>query len=226
MTIVESRPPVSPGEPAPDFSLPAVTREDERVSLEDYRGRSAVFLALFIGLWCPFCRRSIAQMGVTAGKLEALGVETLGIVATPAENARLYFKYRPTRLRLAADPALSTHRAYGLPKPAPTPELMKAIETTRINPMGEFPEPLPITEAAVAMAKIDGYAENETDKADMKRQWPQLKGQFLIDRNGMSAGQRRVRNGGLRRGREVPVRGGDSRSCACPAVFLIGAASQ
>ena len=185
MTIVESRPPVSPGEPAPDFSLPAVTREDERVSLADYRGRSAVLLALFIGLWCPFCRRSIAQMGVTAGKLEALGVETLGVVATPAENARLYFKYRPTRLRLAADPALSTHRAYGLPKPAPTPELMKAIETTRINPMGEFPEPLPITEAAVAMAKIDGYTENETDKADMKRQWPQLKGQFLIDRNGI-----------------------------------------
>ena len=110
-------------------------------------------------------------------------METLGIVATPAENARLYFKYRPTRLRLAADPALSTHRAYGLPKPAPTPELMKAIETTRINPMGEFPEPLPITEAAVAMAKIDGYTENETDKADMKRQWPQLKGQFLIDRD-------------------------------------------
>jgi hypothetical protein len=62
---------------------------------------------------------------------------------------------------------------------------MKAIETTRINPMGEFPEPLPIPEAALTMAKIDGYAGNETDKADMKRQWPQLKGQFLIDRNGI-----------------------------------------
>jgi peroxiredoxin len=184
MTTAESRPPVSPGESAPDFSLPAVTRE-EMVSLADYRGRSSVLLALFIGLWCPFCRRSIAQMGATADKLKALGVETLGIVATPPENARLYFKFRPTRLRLAADPELTTHRAYGLPKPAPTPEVMKAFETTRINPTGEFPEPLPMPDAAMALAKLDGYTENQTDKADMKRQWPQLKGQFLIDRNGI-----------------------------------------
>lgn len=184
MTSIESRSPVSPGEPAPDFNLPAVDRE-ERVSLASYRNRSPVFLALFIGLWCPFCRRSIAQMGATEGKLKALGVETLGIVATSPENARLYFKFRPTRLRLAADPELSTHRAYGLPKPAPTPKFMTAMETIRINPTGEFPEPLPILEAAMAIAKADGYTETQTDKADMERQWPQLKGQFLIDRTGI-----------------------------------------
>jgi peroxiredoxin len=184
MTAAESRPPVSPGEPAPDFTLPAVGRE-EMVSLANYRGRSPVFLALFIGLWCPFCRRSIAQMGATQDKLTPLGVETLGIVATTPENAQLYFKFRPTRLRLAADPELTTHRAYGLPKPAPTPEVMKAIEATRINPTGEFPEPLPMAEAAMAIAKLDGYTENQTDKADMERQWPQLKGQFLIDRDGI-----------------------------------------
>jgi len=184
MTTTESRPPVSPGEPAPDFTLPAVDRE-ETVSLASYRGRSPVLLALFIGLWCPFCRRSIVQMGATEGKLKTLGVETLAIVATTPENARLYFKFRPTRLRLAADPGLTTHRAYGLPKPAPTPEIMKAMETTRINPTGEFPEPLPIYEAAMTISKLDGYAENQTDKADMERQWPQLKGQFLIDRDGI-----------------------------------------
>jgi peroxiredoxin len=184
MTTAESRPPVSPGEPAPDFSLPAVDRE-EMVSLADYRRRSPVFLALFIGLWCPFCRRSIAQMGANEPKLKAVGVETLAIVATTPDNARLYFKFRPTRLHLAADPELTTHRAYGLPKPAPTPELMKAMESTRINPTGEFPEPLPIPQAAMAIAKLDGYTENQIDKADLERQWPQLKGQFLIDRDGI-----------------------------------------
>ena len=45
------------------------------VSLAGYR--SSVFLALFIGLCCPFCRRSIAQMAVIEDKLQALGVETL-----------------------------------------------------------------------------------------------------------------------------------------------------
>jgi len=184
MTTTESRPPVAPGEAAPDFTLPAVDRQ-ETVSLADYRGRSPVFLALLVGLWCPFCRRSIAQMSANEGKLKALGVESLGIVATPPENARLYFKFRPTRLRLAADPALVTHRAYGVPKPAPTPEFMKELETTRINPNGELPEPLPIQEAAMALAKLDGYADNQTDQADMERQWPQLKGQFLIDRDGI-----------------------------------------
>jgi peroxiredoxin len=169
---------------APDFTLPDIDGR-RAVSLADYRGQSPVFLALFVGLWCPFCRRSIAQMSKAEGKLKAAGVETLGVVATSPENARLYFKFRPTRLRLASDPELTTHRAYGLLKPAPTPEFMQALETTRINPYGEFPEPLPIMEAAVAMGKQDSYTENDTDRAEMERQWPQLKGQFLIDRAGI-----------------------------------------
>jgi len=180
----ETRAPVAPGEPAADFSLPAVDRPGT-ISLADYRGRSPVFLALFLGLWCPFCRRSIVQIGKVESKLKALGVETLGIVATAPENARLYFKYRPTPLRLASDPAMSTHRAYGLPKPAVTPEFMKDMQTTRINPYGEFPAPLPIPEAAAALAKQDGYTANDTDKADVNRQFPQLRGQFLIDGAGI-----------------------------------------
>jgi peroxiredoxin len=184
MTIAQSRTPVSPGEPAPDFRLPAVDR-DEMISLADYRGRHPVFLALFIGLWCPFCRRSLAKMGEIESPLRAAGVETLGVVATTPENARLYFKFRPARVRLASDPELTTHRMYGLPKPAPSPELMSALETVRINPDGVFPEPLTIMEAAGAAALMDGYAESQTDAAEKERQWPQLKGQFLIDRGGI-----------------------------------------
>jgi peroxiredoxin len=184
MTMVESRPPVAPGEPAPDFTLPAVDRPG-MISLADYRGRSHLFLALFVGLWCPFCRRSIAQMTATEPKLKAIGVETLGVVATTPENAQLYFKFRPTRMRLASDPELVTHHAYRVPKPTPTREFMKALETTRINPTGELSEPLPIVEAAAAVAKADGYVETQTDKADLDRQWPQLKAQFLIDRDGI-----------------------------------------
>src|SRR5205085_2682583 len=141
MIATEMRPPVSPGELAPNFILPAADGSGT-VSLADYRMKSSVFLALFIGLWCPFCRRAIAQMAAAEGKLKELGVETLGVVATPPDNARLYFKFRPSRLRLATDPDLTTHRAYGLPKPVPTPEMMEAIATIRINPTGDLPEPL------------------------------------------------------------------------------------
>lgn len=176
--------PVSPGAQAPDFALPAVDGSGT-ISLQDYRGKTPVFLALFVGLWCPFCRRSIAEMAATEPALKAQGVETLCVVATPPDNARLYFKYRPTRLRLAADPELTTHRAYGVPKPAPTPELMQELDSVRINPDGIFAQPLPVEEAAAAIGKLDGYAGTETDQADLQRQWPQLKGQFLIDRDGI-----------------------------------------
>ena len=88
-TMMEPRPPVQPGESAPDFTLPSVDR-DGTVSLDDYRGKHGLLLCLFRGLWCPFCRRSIARLGSTQAKLKEHGVETLGIVATSPENARLY----------------------------------------------------------------------------------------------------------------------------------------
>ena len=50
MTTIERRPPVRPGEPAPDFTLPAANREGS-VSLADYRGRSPVLLVMYRGLY-------------------------------------------------------------------------------------------------------------------------------------------------------------------------------
>jgi peroxiredoxin len=184
MTTIPERPPIVPGEPAPDFTLPAVGREGT-VSLEDYRGRSPVLLAMFRGLYCPFCRRAIAQLGVATDSLKALGVETLAIVATTPDNARLYFRFRPTRAPLAADPELITHRAYGLPRPPVTPELMAAVKQTRINPTGELLEPMPVADAAAALDRIHGFAPSETDRQESERQFPQLKGQFLVDRDGI-----------------------------------------
>ena len=63
--------PIAPGSPAPGFSLPAVHREGA-VSLDSYRGKSPLLLAVFRGLWCPFCRRAIADLGVVSDKLHLL----------------------------------------------------------------------------------------------------------------------------------------------------------
>jgi peroxiredoxin len=184
MTTSETHSHVGVGTPAPDFTLPAIGSSG-MVSLGDYRGRSAVLLALFRGLYCPFCRRAIAQVGVTSEKLQKLGVETLAIVATSVENARLYFRFRPTRAPLAADHDMITHRAYGLPRPPVTPELMEAVQKTRINPTGELPAPVPIAEVVEALDKVQGYTPTEVDRKDAGRQFPQLKGQFLVDRDGI-----------------------------------------
>jgi len=182
MAAIEARPPLQPGESAPDFTLPTVEGE-ATVSLGDYRGKSPLLLTLFRGVYCPFCRRSIAKMGITRDKLQAMGVEVLGVVTTKPEHARLYFRYHPTSLRLAADPELTTHRSYGLPKPEVTPELMQAVQTVRINPTGELKEPLPIPAVAEALDKLDRFEQTEPHRQEKERVFPQLEGQFLLDRD-------------------------------------------
>jgi peroxiredoxin len=178
-------PPVlGPGDPAPDFRLPAVHRDGE-VSLADYRGRAPLLLALFRGLYCPFCRRALAQLGRTADKLHATGVETVAVVASQLDRARLYFRYRPTRLALAADPGLTIHRAFRVPKPEATPRLMEELRAVRTDVGGELPERLPLMDALNALDAKDGFEFTPTDTQEAESQFPQLVGQFLVDRAGI-----------------------------------------
>ncbi len=177
-------PPLGPGDPAPEFALPAVQR-DGMIALADYRGRAGLLLTLFRGVYCPFCRRAIAQLGQTAARLLAAGVETLGVVATSAERARLYFRHRPTRLPLAADPELELFRAFRVPRPAATPQLEEALQTVRTTLGGVLPEPLTIAEAANALDREDGFEWTPADAADYERQYPLLTAQFLLDRQGI-----------------------------------------
>jgi peroxiredoxin len=176
--------PVQSGERAPDFTVPAI-HEDRTISLADYRGRTPVLLGLFRGLYCPFCRRAMAQMASTSEHLRSLGVDSLAIVGTELENARLYFKYRPSRMAMGADPQLTTHRSYRVPRPEPSPELMQMVGNTHINPTGELPEPLPIPAAASALAALDGYQATTIDQREQEATFTQLTGQFLIDRDGI-----------------------------------------
>jgi peroxiredoxin len=185
---------LQPGDPAPDFTLPAVNR-DGQVTLDDYRGRSPVLVGLFRGLHCPFCRRQVVQLGATQEKLKAVGVETLAVVNTPPERARLYFKYRPTRVLVAADPEASTHRAFGVPAFEiiedeaatrwPWRVTMRQAETTLINPTGELPAPLPGFAANVALNEMEGFTLTEVDEQIFAAHGTQLAGHFLIDRQGI-----------------------------------------
>jgi peroxiredoxin len=184
-----------PGDPAPDFALPAVNREGQ-VSLDDYRGRSPVLVALFRGLHCPFCRRQLVQLGTTQDKLKALGVETMAVVNTPLERARLYFKYRPARVLLAADPEAATHRAFRVPEGtlvenesdaswARGTVTMGQMQAARINPTGELPEPQNPFVAMDTLNKRDGFEATEVDQQIAATHGMQLGGHFLIGRDGI-----------------------------------------
>jgi hypothetical protein len=83
---------------------------------------------------------------------------------------------------LAADPDLTTHRAYRLPK-IQLP--WEAVQSTRVNPTGELPEPLPVWETVKALTRLDGFRPTESDRDETQRDWSQSAGEFLIDRDGI-----------------------------------------
>jgi len=189
MTAHQYRPPLQPGEAAPDFTLPTVPNEGF-VSLADYRGKTPVLLATMRGLYCAFCRRHIAQLGVTRRKLQTLGVEVLAIVATKPEQARLYYRFRPVGVPLAADPDLATHRAYGVPNRAMTPEILQAVASKYDDLARELKiSATEMAEIKTVLARQDGFEPTEADQED-RRDWSQhhgaqFIGQFLVDREGI-----------------------------------------
>ena len=196
MTTVPDHP-LQSGDAAPSFQLPAVNREG-LVSLDDYRGKSAVMIGLFRGLACPFCRRQIARFAMTRDKLAEHGVATVGIVNTQLERARQYFQYRPMRMDLATDPEVRTHRAFGVVQCAILPDdtdprevqwpkslTMAMLMKNSINPTGELPQKMSLVAGAEVLNKRDGFEPTEVDMQMFAAHGTQFTGQFLIDASGV-----------------------------------------
>src|SRR5262245_4945525 len=176
--------PLRPGHRAPVFTLEAANR-DGTVSLADYPPTQAVLLGLFRGLHCPFCRRQVFQLGTVQPALAALGVETIVVMNTPAERARLYFRHHATRIVLLADPAAATHRAFAVPSQPLPNHLPTALAGARLNPTGELPQPLPAMDALAALNTKDGFEPTDADQKIFAGTPAQLVGHFLIDRDGL-----------------------------------------
>ncbi len=125
-------------------------------------------------------------------KLKPAGVETLGVVNTTLDRARLYFKYRPAKMPLAADPEAATHRAYGVPafevgdtSQWPFRATPDELMSLHVNPTGELPEALPEPEAAAELNRRDGFQPTAVDEQIAAAHGGQLDGFFLLDRDGV-----------------------------------------
>jgi len=124
------------------------------------------------------------QLGQIGQKLETMGVKTLGVVATEAERARLYFRFRRPRMPMGADPDLATHRAFGLPNFGPlSPDVGEVLERAAVRELGLTGPPR--EGALTQFARHDGYDVTGADQADFARHGAQLVGQFLLDREGI-----------------------------------------
>jgi peroxiredoxin len=192
MSERHSEGPLQPGDRAPSIVLEAITREGQ-IAIDDYRGQKPVLIGLFRGLHCPFCRRHIAAQAQIDKDLREKGVESIAVVNTPIERARLYFRYRPVPGLLAAsDPERSSHRAFGLPNVEftenedewPYKVSMATAGSMRMD-LPELPEPMNPSAAAEILNKKDGYEVTEDDQRMIATGNGQLFGQFLLDRDGV-----------------------------------------
>jgi peroxiredoxin len=191
MVAAELPTPLKLGDLAPQFALPRADQEGT-VGLDDYGGQP-LLLTLMRGVQCPFCRRNVVRLGQIAPALRQVGVETLAIVGTTPERARLYFRYRPASIALAADPELASHRHYGLPCYPVTPELRDQYRATRVDPFRELPAPVPLLgpdgrEAHDVFDRLDDFVPTEVDQRDRTRQFRdsmQVCGQYMLDSRGI-----------------------------------------
>jgi len=185
--------PLQPGDRAPNIVLDAITREG-KIALEDYRGHSPLLVGLFRGLHCPFCRRHIAAQAQLDGALRGKGIESLTVVNTPIDRARLYFRYHPLpNLLAASDPDRISHRAFGLPNIEftenetewPRKVGMDVVMGMNVDMPGELPRPMNRPAAAEYLNNKDGYEMTEADQRMAAAGTGQLFGQFLLDREGI-----------------------------------------
>ena len=193
MSAQQADGPLQPGDRAPNVVLDAVTR-DGKVAIDDFRGHRPVLVGLFRGLHCPFCRRHIAALAQLDPALRERGVESLAVVNTPTDRARLYFRYHPMPSLLAAsDPERASHRAFGLPNLEftenetvwPYKVSVDAAKSMLVDVPGELPGPMDPFLAADFLDKKDKYEITDADQQMIDTGHGQLVGQFLLDRDGI-----------------------------------------
>ncbi len=127
----------------------------------------------------------MVQLAASVSKLEALGVATLAVVATAPERTRLYYRFRPSRFPIAADPDLATHRAYGLPSFPKTPAVIEIVEAAAADMARELGILTTPGHASEAILGFDGFESVETDRQAAEREQALVIGQFLVDRGGI-----------------------------------------
>src|SRR5258706_16027534 len=100
------------GRAAPEFKLASAQGGD--VGPQDFRGKSRVVLWFSKGLFCPFCRRNMAQLGLRYAEIQALDAEVLQVTHNTLDEARGYLKHYPMKFPYLCDADRAAHERYGV----------------------------------------------------------------------------------------------------------------
>ncbi|OLC74376.1 MAG: peroxiredoxin [Gemmatimonadetes bacterium 13_1_40CM_4_69_8] len=112
-TARSSAGPVSPGIPAPDFTLHSTP--DQTVSLRDFRGRP-VILAFYPADWSPVCGDQMALYNEILSEFQRYDAELLGISVDGVWSHLAFTEQRKLHFPLLADfePKGAVARRYGV----------------------------------------------------------------------------------------------------------------
>jgi thioredoxin-dependent peroxiredoxin len=120
---------LSPGDPAPDFTLPDA--DGNPVSLSDHRGRRVIVYCYPAAL-TPGCTTQAVDFTAAAGDLAEVGLDIIGISPDPPEKLIRFREQENLGITLLSDPEkkmLAAYGAYG-PKKLYGKEVIGVIRST------------------------------------------------------------------------------------------------
>ena len=100
---------LSPGDPAPDFTLP--TDDGSTVSLADLRGRK-VIVYFYPAAMTPGCTKQACDFSASLGSLQQAGFEVLGISPDKPEKLAKFRERDALTITLLSDADRSVMKAY------------------------------------------------------------------------------------------------------------------
>jgi peroxiredoxin Q/BCP len=101
---------LSPGDPAPDFTL--TTDSDEQLALADLRGRRVILYA-YPAAMTPGCTTQACDFRDSLGSLKAAGIEVIGISPDQPKKLAEFRERDAITFPLVSDPDKAVLRAYG-----------------------------------------------------------------------------------------------------------------
>ncbi|TKJ33629.1 thioredoxin-dependent thiol peroxidase [Blastococcus sp. CCUG 61487] len=120
---------LSPGDPAPEFTLSDA--DGKPVSLSDHRGRRVIVYCYPAAL-TPGCTTQAVDFTAAAGELAEAGLDIIGISPDPVEKLQKFREKEDLRITLVSDPdkqVLTAYGAYG-PKKLYGKEVVGVIRST------------------------------------------------------------------------------------------------
>jgi peroxiredoxin len=157
------------GDPAPLFRLP--TAQGPELGPADYRGKQNLVLWFSAGLFCPFCRRSMAQLRRGYDEIRSRNAEVLQVTHNTPQEARQYFQRYALSFPYLCDAARGAHEAYGLP-------LSRVPLATGLGRMATGM-------ALTAIDKVRGEPTPSLEPAKRLGNQDPVQAVFLVDRDGI-----------------------------------------